>query len=89
MRLTWDYPFGVTLKTFYNVVFLAPISPAEAQPYTDVHIWWRHATTCAALASAQACLGLQVPATQLLSPKLHGTHDRWVQEQAKWIFAPL
>ena len=30
-RLAQDYPFGVALKTFYNV-FLAPLSPAEVQP---------------------------------------------------------
>ena len=89
MRLTQDYyPFGVMLKTFYDV-FLAPLSPAEAQPYTDVYTWWRHATMCAASASAWAHSGLQVSTTQLLSPELHGTHDGWAQEQAKRIFVPL
>ena len=88
MRLTQDYPFGVALKTFFDV-FLAPLSPAEAQPYTNVYTWWRHATMCAALAGTQACLGLQVSTTQLLSPKLHGTCDGWAQEQAERIFVPL
>ena len=81
MRLTHDYPFGVVLKMFYDV-FLAPLSPAKAQPYSDVYTWWRHATTCSASASTWAHSGLQVSTAQLLLPKLCGTHDGWVQEQA-------
>ena len=90
MRFTCDYPFGISLKAFYDV-FLAPLGPAKAQPYSDIFTWWRHATTCAVLAGAQACSGLQhqVPTTQLLLPELHGAHDGWVQEQAKKFFAPL
>ena len=34
-QLVQDYPFGVALKTFYDV-FLVPLSPAEAQSYADV-----------------------------------------------------
>ena len=86
-RLAWDHPFSVLLKTFYDV-FLATLSLAEAQPYSD-YIWWRHATMCTVSAGTQACLGLQVSTTQLLSPKLHGAHDGWAQEQAEWILAPL
>ena len=78
-RLTWDYPFGVALKTFYNL-FLAPLNLAKAQPYTNIFTWWRHATMHAALASTQAHLGRQVFTTQLLPPKVHGTHNGWVQE---------
>ena len=89
VRLAHDYPFGVSLKMFYDV-FLAPLSLAEAQPYSDIYIWWRHASTCTASASAQACSGLQVSTTQLrLLPKLHGAHDGWAQEQAERILMPL
>ena len=88
MRLAWDYPFGVGLKTFFDV-FLAPLGPAEARPYTDVYTWWQHAATWAALAGTRARSGLQVSTTQLLLPELHGTHDGWVQEQAEHILVPL
>ena len=89
MRLTQDYPFGVSLKAFYDA-FLAPLGPVEAQPYSNIFAWWRHATTLAALAGAWDHSGLQVSTTQLLSPKLCGAQDGWVQEQAKKIvLAPL
>ena len=88
VRLAHDYPFSVTLKAFYDV-FLAPLGPAKAQPYSDVFAWWRHAATHTVLAGAWACLGLQVSTTQLLPPKLCGDCDSWAQEQAKKIFAPL
>ena len=88
MRLAHDYPFSVSLKAFYDA-FLAPLGLAKAQPYSNVFTsWWRHATMCAALADTRAHSGLQVSTTQLLSPKLHGAHDSWGQEQAKKIFAP-
>jgi hypothetical protein len=87
-RLARDYPFGVALKTFFDVL-LAPLSPAEAQPYTDVYTWWRHAATRAASAGTRARSGLQVSTTQLLSPELRGTRDGWAQEQAERILAPL
>ena len=70
-------------------MFLAPLSPAEAQLYANVFAWWRHAATQAVLAGAQACSGLQTSTTQLLPPELCGAHDGWVQEQAKKIFGPL
>ena len=38
MRLAQDYPFGVALKTFYDV-FLGPLTLAEAQPYSNVFTW--------------------------------------------------
>ena len=90
VRLARDYPFGMALKTFFDV-FLAPLSLAEAQnPYSNVYTWWRHATMCTASASTWAHSGLQVSTTQLLSaPKLCGSHDGWAQEQAKRIFTPL
>ena len=88
MRLACDYPFGVMLKTFFDV-FLAPLSPAEAQFYTDIYTWCRHAAMHTALAGAWAHSGLQVSTTQLLSPKLHRAHDGWAQEQAKRLFMPL
>ena len=70
-------------------MFLAPLGPVEAQPYTDVFTWWRHAATRMALASARAHSGLQVLTTQLLPPELCGAHDGWAQEQAKKILAHL
>ena len=88
VRFTQDYPFGISLKAFYNA-FLAPLSPVEAQPYANVFTWWRHAAMHAASAGAQACLGLQALATQLLPPELRGAHDGWAQEQADKILAPL
>ena len=88
MRFAQDYPFGISLKAFYNA-FLAPLGPVEAQPYANVFAWWRYAATHAALAGAQAHSGLQVSTTQLLPPELHGAHDGWAQEQAKKIFTPL
>ena len=88
MRFAQDYPFGISLKAFYDA-FLAPLGPVKAQPYADIFTWWRHATTHAVPAGAQACSGLQVSTTQLLPPELHGAHDGWAQEQAKKIFAPL
>ena len=42
-RLAQNHPFSISLKAFYDL-FLAPLSPAEAQPYANVFIWWRHAT---------------------------------------------
>ena len=62
MRFAHDYPFEISLKAFYDA-FLAPLGPAKAQPYSDIFAWWRHAATCAASASAHACLGLQVSTT--------------------------
>ena len=87
-RLARDHPFGISLKAFYDS-FLAPLSPAEAQPFADVFIWWRHAATHAASAGTRARLGLQTPTTQLLPPELRGAHDGWAQEQAEKIFGPL
>ena len=88
MRFAQDYPFGISLKAFYNA-FLAPLGPVEAQPYANVFTWWRHAAMHAASAGAQACSGLQASTTQLLPPELHGAHDSWAHEQAKKIFTPL
>ena len=87
-RLAWDHPFGISLKTLYNM-FLAPLAPAKAQLYINVFTWWRHAATHAALAAAWPCSGLQASTTQLLPPELCGAHDGWAQEQADKIFAPL
>ena len=36
-RLARDHPFTVSLKTFYDV-FLATLSLAEAQPYSDIYV---------------------------------------------------
>ena len=44
---------------------------------------------CAAVARAQAHLGLHVSTMQTLSPALQGTHDSWAQEQATHIPEPL
>ena len=88
MRFTWDYPFGISLKAFYNI-FLAPLGPVKAQPYANVFTCWRHAAMHAVSAGAQACSGLQVSTTQLLPPELCGACDGWVQEQAKKISTPL
>ena len=88
VRLAWDYPFGISLKAFYDA-FLAPLGPTEALPYANIFIWWRHAATHVASAAAWPCSGLQAPTTQLLPPKLYGAHDGWAQEQAEKIFAPL
>ena len=88
VRFAQDYPFGISLKAFYDS-FLAPLSPAEAQPYANVFTWWRYAATHAVSAGAQARSGLQTSTTQLLPPELHGAHDGWVQEQAEKIFSPL
>ena len=88
MSLACNYPFSVSMKAFYDM-FLAPLGLAKAQPYSDIFTWWRHAAMHAALAGTQACLGLQVSTTQLLSPKLHGAHDGWAHKQAKKIIMPL
>ena len=88
MRFAQDYPFEIGLKVFYDA-FLAPLGPVEAQPYTDIFTWWRHAATHAVSAGAWAHLGLPLSTTQLLPPELHGAHDSWVQEQAEKIFTPL
>ena len=88
VRFAQDYPFGISIKAFYNA-FLAPLGPVEEQPYADVFIWWRHAAMHAASADAWARSGLQASTTQLLPPELHGAHDGWAQEQAEKIFAPL
>ena len=88
IRFAHDYPFGISLKAFYDV-FLTPLGPAKAQSYSDVFAWWRHATMHAASAGAHAHSGLQVSTTQLLPPELHGGDNGWAQEQAKKIFAPL
>ena len=88
VRLAQDYPFGISLKAFYDT-FLAPLGPAEALPYADVFMWWRHATTRVASAATQPCSGLQASTTQLLPPELCSAHDGWAQEQAEKIFTPL
>ena len=87
-RLARDHPFSIGLKAFYDL-FLAPLSPAEAQPFANVFVWWRHAATRAALAGTRARSGLQTPTTQLVPPELQGARDRWAQEQAEKIFCPL
>ena len=89
VRFAQDHPFGISLmKAFYDL-FLAPLSPAKAQPYANVFTWWRHAATCAASAGAQVHSGLQTSTTQLLPPELQGACDGWAQEQAEKIFGPL
>ena len=88
VRLAQGYPFSIGLKAFYDS-FLAPLSPAEAQPYADVFTWWRHAATCTASAGARACSGLQASMTQLFPPELLGARDGWALEQAKKLFGPL
>ena len=35
VRFAQDYPFGISLKAFYDV-FLGPLGSVEAQPYADV-----------------------------------------------------
>ena len=70
-------------------MFLAPLTPAKAQPYVDIFTWWRHAATCTASAGAQTRLGLQASTTQLLPPELWGACDGWVQEQTEKLFGPL
>ena len=87
-RLARDHPFGIGLKAFYDS-FLAPLSPAEVQPFANVFIWWRHAATRTASAGTQARSGLQTLTAQLLPPELRGGHDGWAQEQAEKIFGPL
>ena len=87
IRIAKDHAFGMSIKFFYDL-FLAPLGPAEAQLYTDVFAWWKHAATRSA-PGGRARSGLQLATTQLLSPELRGTRDGWAQEQVSRIFEPL
>ena len=87
-QLSRDHPYSITLKVFYDI-FLSPLQAVVGHLYINVKNWWRHATTCAVMAGARACSGLQVATTEALPPALHASHDGWAQEQVEHILKPL